>query len=155
MKILKKIAWGLLILFIAIQFYRPEKNTNEGDYVTVFELETNPPQVVKTLLTENCYDCHSNHTNYPWYNNIAPVSFWLEDHIKHGKGELNFSDWENYSAKKKDHKLEELIEEVEEGAMPIKEYTWTHGNLTPEEQETLITWANNVRVLYRLGPSPN
>ncbi len=155
MKILKKIAWGLLILFIAIQFYRPEKNSVEGNYVAVFELETNPPQEVKTLLRENCYDCHSNHTNYPWYNNIAPVSFWLEDHIKHGKGELNFSDWENYSAKKKDHKLDELIEEVDAGEMPIKEYTWTHGNLTSEEQEALMTWANNVRVLYRLGPPPN
>ncbi|WP_273005712.1 heme-binding domain-containing protein, partial [Leeuwenhoekiella blandensis] len=67
-----------------------------------------------------CYDCHSNQTTYPWYSNLAPASFYLEDHIKDGKRHLNFSEWEQYSAKRKDHKLDELIEEVEREGMPLE-----------------------------------
>ncbi|WP_350288210.1 heme-binding domain-containing protein [uncultured Croceitalea sp.] len=152
MKILKKIAIMLLVVFIGMQFFRPDKNTTEElDYVAAFELETNPPSTVKALLKTACYDCHSNNTVYPWYSNIAPVSYWMDDHIRHGKGELNFSEWANYSAKKKDHKLEELIEEVEEGEMPLKEYTWTHSeaHFTDEQRKLLMTWAKETRLKYQ------
>jgi hypothetical protein len=63
---------------------------------------------------------------------------------------LNFSDWQNYDTKKKDHKLEELIEEVKEGEMPLKEYTWTHGDakLTQEQINALVSWAKDARANY-------
>ena len=156
MKIIKKIALALLVVLIAIQFYKPEKNVAQGDHTAVFLAETNPPQEVKAILEQTCYDCHSNNTIYPWYNNIAPVSYWLSDHVKDGKKHLNFSDWENYTAKKKDHKLEELIEEVGEGEMPLKEYTWTHAEarLTSEQIDAVLSWAKRTRVLYQLGPQP-
>lgn len=153
MKILKKIAWLLLLVFIGMQFIRPDKNTTDNkDYVAVFEMETNPPIAVKEILETTCYDCHSDNTEYPWYNNIAPVSYWIDGHIKHGKGELNFSDWVNYSNKKKDHKLEEVIEEVKEGKMPLEEYTWTQeeARLTKEQRKSLFTWVNNTRKLYQV-----
>ncbi|MEB8347566.1 heme-binding domain-containing protein [Flavobacteriaceae bacterium KMM 6898] len=156
MKIAKKIGWVLLFVFIGMQFYRPQKNITSGDHSAVFLLETNPPQDVKIILETTCYDCHSNNTVYPWYSTIAPVSFWMADHVRVGKKHLNFSDWENYTSKKKDHKLEELVEEVEGGDMPLKEYTWTHGEarLTSAQREMIITWAKNSRVLYQLGPQP-
>jgi hypothetical protein len=150
MKIAKKIALALLVVLVGMQFYRPEKNVAAGDYVAAFETETNPSPEVKAILNTACYDCHSDNTEYPWYNNIAPVSYWLADHIEDGKKHLNFSDWQNYDAKKKDHKLEELIEEVKEGEMPLKEYTWTHGDakLTQEQISTLVAWADGVRANY-------
>jgi len=154
MKILKKIGWFALVLFLAIQLYRPAKNITSEDYVTVFEIETNPSAQVKLVLKENCYDCHSNQTSYLWYHEIAPISFWISDHIKHGKGDLNFSNWKSYSTKKKDHKLEELIEEIEANEMPLKEYTWTHGKLSDAEKELLLDWAKNTRLLYQLGKQP-
>ena len=126
MKIAKKIAWGLLIIFIGMQFYRPEKNLAQEGHAAAFLTETNPPEEVRVILENTCYDCHSNNTVYPWYNNLAPVSYWLADHIKHGKGHLNMSDWSSYDNKKKDHKLEEVIEVMEENSMPLNEYTWTH-----------------------------
>src|SRR6056297_1134209 len=125
MKILKKVLIGLLVLFIAIQFYRPEKNISKENDTVAFMQETNPSKEVRTILKTTCFDCHSNNTVYPWYDNIAPISFWLADHIEEGKSELNFSEWASYSDKKKDHKLEELYEETEKRAMPLKEYTWT------------------------------
>jgi len=156
MKIIKKIAVALLVILIAMQFYRPEKNTAQGDHTTVFLTETNPPEEVKLILKNTCYDCHSNHTRYPWYNNVAPISYWLADHIEHGKGELNFSEWERYSNKKKDHKLEEVVEVIEEGEMPLNEYTWTHSDakLTENQKQLIIEWAKRSRALYQLNQQP-
>jgi len=153
MKIAKKILVALLIVFIGMQFFGPDKNTTDkADYVAVFENETAPSQQVKTLLQTTCYDCHSNNTMYPWYSNVSPISYWMDEHIEHGKEELNFSDWANYSTKKKDHKLEELIEEVEEGEMPLKEYTWTHSEarFTKEEKSLLMDWAKQARAKYQV-----
>ncbi|MGB5498486.1 MAG: heme-binding domain-containing protein [Maribacter sp.] len=153
MKIIKKMAKVLLLVLIAMQFYRPEKNTTQGNHTAIFITETNPPEDVKFILKNTCYDCHSNNTRYPWYNNIAPVSYWLADHIKQGKGELNFSAWEGYSSKKKSHKLEEVLEVIEESEMPLNEYTWTHteAKLTDAQKQAIITWAKQSSALYQLN----
>lgn len=150
MKIVKKIAIVLLVVLVGMQFYRPEKNQAVGDYVAAFESETQPSAEVKHILKTACYDCHSANTEYPWYNNIAPISYWMADHVSEGKEHLNFSDWENYTAKKKDHKLEEVIEEVKEGHMPLNEYTWTHADaqLGQEQITALVTWAEEARKKY-------
>lgn len=148
-RILKILGYLGIIALIAIQFIRPEKNEAGYEAVKVFETETQPPAEVAGILKANCYDCHSNHTNYPWYAEVAPVSLWLEEHVEHGKEEFNVSEWASYSAKKKDHKLEELIEEVEEGHMPLDSYTWIHGNLSEEDQKKLIQWATLARLQYR------
>lgn len=156
MKITKKIAVVLLLVFIAMQFYQPKNNQAQGNHTASFLVETNPPQNVRLILRESCYDCHSNNTEYPWYNNIAPVSYWLADHVTDGKKHLNFSDWKNYSAKKKDHKLEEVAEMIEEKEMPLKEYTWTHekARLSEEQRKSIIEWAEQTKVLYQLNQRP-
>ncbi|MEZ4808846.1 MAG: heme-binding domain-containing protein [Allomuricauda sp.] len=153
MKVTKKIAIVLLVILVGMQFYRPEKNLAEGNYVAAFETETRPNTEVKKILEITCYDCHSANTTYPWHNNIAPISYWLDNHVREGKEHLDFSDWENYSAKKKDHKLEELVEEVEEGEMPLKEYTWTHkeARLTQNQKKALMDWAKKTRSLYQIA----
>ena len=156
MKIVKKIALLLLLVFIAMQFFRPEKNTDASDHLDVFLTETNPPREVMMVLKQACYDCHSNNTVYPWYSNIAPVSYWMADHIDHGKGDLNFSEWAVYSIRKKDHKLEEVVEVMESLEMPLKEYTWTHkeARLTPEQRKAVMEWAEKTRLLYQLDQRP-
>ena len=99
---------------------------------------------ITNTLKIACYDCHSNQSAYPWYTNIAPVSWWVKNHINEGSHHLNFSEWGTYSEKRKKHKLEECIEMVEEGEMPIDSYLWTHSDakLTKEEKEALISWVN-------------
>lgn len=156
MKIVKKILWLLLIGFVIAQFFGPEKN--EGDLATIdaFFEDTNPPEDVKYLLKETCFDCHSDVTRYPWYNNITPVNYWLDDHVRHGKSEWNVSKWKEYSAKKKDHKLEEVIELVEKKEMPLDSYTWTHSEakLTDEQIAAMVSWAESVRLKYDLEERP-
>ncbi|WP_250434499.1 heme-binding domain-containing protein [Hanstruepera flava] len=155
MKLFKKLLVILLVLFVIAQFFGPEKN--DGDLaINAFINDTNPPQDVEAILKESCYDCHSNSTRYPWYNNITPVNYWLADHVKHGKGHFNVSVWDEYSTKKKDHKLEELIEMVEEKEMPLNSYTWTHGEakLTDAQIQSVINWAQAVRIKYGLEAKP-
>ena len=150
MKIVKKILVALLIAFVLIQFYRPEKNNAELRDVAAFEAETNVDENIRTIMVNNCYSCHSNKTEYPWYAEVAPVSFWLDEHIEDGNKHFNVSKWSTYNSKKKDHKLDELIEEVEEGEMPLNSYTWSHGSITEAEKEAIITWAKKARENYEI-----
>ncbi|AXT58508.1 cytochrome C [Aquimarina sp. AD1] len=146
--VLKKVGLLLLVVLVIMQFVRPDKNESGYESVAYFENDTKPTEKVKEILKSNCYDCHSNQTIYPWYAEIAPVSYWLADHVEEGKEHFNVSDWEGYSDKKKDHKLDELIEEVEEGEMPLSSYTWIHGDLEKEEMEVLINWTRELRKKY-------
>src|SRR5215831_2751013 len=59
-------------------------------------------------LKRACGDCHSNETNWPWYSHIAPVSWWIRSHVRQGQRELNFSEWQTYSAAQKRGELESI-----------------------------------------------
>jgi hypothetical protein len=148
--LLKKLGLAILIVVVLAQFFGPQKN--DGDIATIepFLADTNPPEDVKLILKSSCFDCHSNHTRYPWYNSITPVNYWLADHVRHGKGDFNVSNWNEYSDKKKDHKLEELAEEVKEKNMPLPSYTWTHkdADLTQEQIDAIVEWVNTARIKY-------
>ena len=151
MKLLKKILLALLIVFIVAQFFGPEKNVGDYTSIETFIAETKPSPEVKKILQESCFDCHSDVTRYPWYNNITPVNYWLADHVKHGKGHFDVSKWNEYDTKKKDHKLDELIEMVEDKEMPLNSYTWTHteAKLTDAQIKAVIYWAKGARTIYK------
>ncbi|HLV40098.1 heme-binding domain-containing protein [Xanthomarina sp.] len=156
MKTTKKILFVVLILFVVAQFFGPQKNNGDLASVEPFLIETNPPENIKAILKESCYDCHANVTKYPWYDNITPVNYWLAEHVKDGKKHFNMSNWEGLSVKKKDHKIEELIEMVEKKEMPLPSYTWTHqeAKLSDAEILDMVNWAKQVRFKYSLIPKP-
>lgn len=144
---LQKFLIVMLILLFLIQFFRIDKNNPAADPSKDFMTLTNPPSEVASVLNSSCYDCHSNATLYPWYTNIAPVSWWIKDHVNEGREELNFSEWGTYSSRRMDHKLKEAIEQVEENEMPVNSYVWMHGNakLSPEQKTGLIAFFNSLR----------
>lgn len=152
MKWIKRFLIVALVVFVVMQFVRPDKNEGGYESLATFLAETKPTPAVEATLQSACYDCHSNQTKYPWYNNIAPVSYWLDEHIIDGKKHLNFAEWSSYSVKKKDHKLEEVAEEVEKGEMPLDEYTWTHGDakLSDQQIKELVQWVSAARLQYGL-----
>jgi hypothetical protein len=143
----KKIFIGLLFILIAIQFIRPQENNGEADTPNDISHYVQVPDNVMHTLKTSCYDCHSNHTNYPWYSKINPVGLWLNNHIQEGKSELNFSDFSTYDNKKIDHKLEEIGEELEEGHMPLPAYTLVHADAKLSEQQVkeIVEWAKAER----------
>lgn len=136
----------LLLGFIVIQFFQIDRSAPpvnpQKDFVTIM----NPPTRVGNLIKTACYDCHSYETKYPWYSYVAPVSWWIGNHVHEGREHLNFSVWGNYSAGKANHKLEECIEEVAEGEMPLTSYTITHGNaeLNAEQIKAVTNWLKTV-----------
>lgn len=150
MKILKKIGTLLLIVIIIAQFFSPDKNNGEVSSIEPFLNETNPPEEVVKILKVACFDCHSNTTRYPWYASITPVNYWLADHVDHGKEELNFSDWSNFSLKKKRHKMKEVGEEVEKKKMPLDSYLWTHADarLSETQVKAILDWSTREKEKY-------
>ena len=139
---IKRIGLALLAVLVVIQFFGIDKENPPVVAKQEFMGIVSPPADVKDMLKSACYDCHSNETKYPWYSNLAPVSWWLKGHIDHGREELNFSKWGTYDAEKAAHKAEEAAEEVEEQHMPIKSYLLTHGEarLTEEQRQRLAKW---------------
>ena len=139
----KKISIALFCIFVLIQFVRPTKK--EGLALTQNDIlhHDSVPADVQKILETSCYDCHSNHTNYPWYTNIQPVGLWMQDHVNEAKKELNFSEFNTYKPKRKKHKFEEIMDEVNEGEMPLTSYTLIHGNakLSAEQTAILVNWA--------------
>tara|TARA_Y100000385_G_scaffold66202_1_gene65800 strand:- start:3958 stop:4431 length:474 start_codon:yes stop_codon:yes gene_type:complete len=146
----KKVLIGLVIVFGIAQFFQPQKNQGKLESVALFLEETQATNEVQHILKHACFDCHSSSTNYPWYNSITPVNYWLNGHVKEGKKHFNVSEWDTYSVKKKDHKLEELIEELEGESMPLASYTWTHkeAQLSENQVQSLVDWANRIRSGY-------
>jgi hypothetical protein len=143
----KKIVVALLIILIAIQFIRPAQNKGEASGDKDFTHYVQVPTHIKTTLQASCFDCHSNHTNYPWYAAINPIGLWLNHHIEEGKAELNFSDFSTYDQKRMDHKLEETAEEVQEGHMPLPSYTLIHTDtkLSQEQVQQIVDWVKTER----------
>jgi hypothetical protein len=146
MKLFKKIMLALLVILLVLQAFRPTKNLSantENDISVSYAV----PTEVKTILAKACNDCHSNKTEYPWYANIQPVAFWLNDHVVDGKRHMNFNEFNKYRIAKQYKKLEECIDEVKDGEMPLESYTMIHKNaiLTEAEKTTLTNWCLTVR----------
>jgi hypothetical protein len=148
-KLLKYVLLSLVLIFVAAQFVRPSFSNPPVNPAH----ELRPPANVQAIMDRSCMDCHSHRTRLPWYSRISPVSWWLADHIEHGREELNFSEFGTYSQKKAAHKLEEVHEMVKKGEMPLREYTWGHwdARLSPQDKQTLIEWADaeRARILRR------
>lgn len=143
---IKKILLVLLAALIVIQFIHPKKNNIEGPQPNYIGNIFNIPEDVKAILAKACNDCHSNNTRYPWYANLQPVHWWLENHIKEGKKKINYDEFTHRPLRYQYHKMEETIEMVKEGEMPLNSYTWTHkdAKLTDEEKSKLTGWAQSV-----------
>ena len=147
------------IVFLAAQLIRIDKinysQTTSSDVFQVLDASTSVQEIIKTA----CYDCHSDQPRYPWYASVAPVSWKIGQHIEEGRDELNFSKWATYSAKRRDHKLEEMIEEVEGGKMPQPNYVRMHSEakLTDEQVASLKTWvtAERAKIAPELAEASN
>ena len=144
-KFLKITLFVLLVGFIVIQFFQPEK-TNEEITELHFFNQLEVPEEIQVLLTNSCLDCHSSQTRYLWYHHVSPVSWFINDHIIEGREELNLSDWKNLSVLDQISALDEMCEEVENGNMPLKPYLLLHpdAKLSEEEKEMLCEWVKEL-----------
>ncbi len=144
-KLLKIVLLILLIAFIAIQFIKPAKNAGEeipGNQISSIQPV---PQEIEHILKTSCYDCHSNTTRYPWYNNIQPVGWMLHNHIVDAKKGLNFSEFATYPTYSRYNKFKAIQKNIKSGDMPLFSYKIIHRNavLNASQKTDLINWAGN------------
>jgi hypothetical protein len=143
---MKRVILIIIVILIAIQFIRPTRNQNAQLSANDITKHYTVPDTVAAILKRACNDCHSNYTRYPWYTNIQPVGWWLQNHINEGKGDLNFSEFGAYTAKRQAHKMENVAKQVQKGEMPLDSYLWIHKDaiLSEGEKKVLIDWANGL-----------
>jgi hypothetical protein len=142
---------ALTAVFLLIQLV-PYGRAHDNPPV-IAEPNWDSPQT-RELAQRACFDCHSNATVWPWYSNIAPISWLLQRHVIEGREHLNFSDW-NQSHEEHGHgghEADELGESVQNGSMPLANYLWTHpeARLTDAERVAL---AEGLAVTAGLSPT--
>jgi len=146
MPLKKKFIYAIIALFtvlIVIQFIRPAIKTT----VSTGEIQA-PPQVT-AILQRACYDCHSNQTNLRWFDKVQPAYWLVADHIRKGRKGLNFSDWKSLAKPDQQAKLWEAVNQIAEGAMPIKSYQVVHPSTKVSDADLqglksyLLTMVNN------------
>lgn len=144
-KIFKILAVVIIAALVVIQFFRIDKTNPPVVEADTIDAAMAVSPDIKLILGRSCNDCHSNNTAYPWYSNIQPVAWFLKNHIDEGRRELNLSEFNTYNAKKKKHKLEEICEYVESGAMPLPSYLWVHRDavLSDSEKKALCDWSKS------------
>ncbi|WP_339840960.1 heme-binding domain-containing protein [uncultured Maribacter sp.] len=135
MKIVKIIGLFLLVTLVGIQFFPTSRNQSDTIPRTDFMLVNDVPEQIKNKLQVSCYDCHSNNTAYPWYNKVQPVAWLLENHVKEGRAELNFNEWDSLSSRRKASKLKSIISQIENDEMPLASYTLIHSDAVFSETE--------------------
>ncbi|MFA5298488.1 MAG: heme-binding domain-containing protein [Lutibacter sp.] len=142
MNVFKIIVIFIMVVLVGIQFIPTTRNQSvlilQTDFNNTFQVPNNVQQILKI----SCYDCHSNNTNYPWYNKIQPASWLLENHIKEGKKELNFSEFGTYSKRRQKNKLKSIINQIKKDEMPLYSYTLIHkdAKLSERNKKDLIDW---------------
>lgn len=150
-KKMKLVMYFVIGIAIVIQFIRPEfKNPPVDEKVAL-----NADPHVMSVLKTSCYDCHSGETQYPWYQNVAPVSWVMSDHIVRGRKALDFSNWAQIDPKVKLERLERAKRMVNNDMMPKHEYLWMHKNavLNTEQKEMLEKFFDSQ--IKELGGTPN
>lgn len=155
-QILKWSAITLLVVFVVIQLKRPDRGNPPIDAARTVQQHTKMTPEVAAIFERSCQDCHSNQTQWPWYSNVAPASWWLADHVSDGRRHLNLSDWTQGERRQKpkptSRQLEEICEEVEKGGMPLKSYLRLHpsAKLSPADVKAICDWTKTE--LQRLTP---
>lgn len=147
MKAVKVTGWILLVALVGIQFVPTDRNQSDLIPKTDFMVVNEVPKNIANIIKTSCYDCHSNNTDYPWYNKVQPVAWYLEDHVEHGKEELNFNEWDFYSSRRKNSKLKSVLRQIEDDEMPLTSYTLIHrdARLSDTEKKTVLDWVSKLK----------
>src|ERR1051325_11248883 len=141
----KALKWAvivILVLFVVAQACRPDLSGPPVDESKSMRATAQLAPEVGATFDRAGNDCHSSKTDWPWYSQIAPVSWWLKSHVDEGRHELSFSEWGTYSQRKTSVKLKEICEQVSAGEMPLKSYLLLHpaAKLSDADKKAICDW---------------
>jgi hypothetical protein len=136
-----------VVALAGIQAVRPARTNPITPSNADLRAHVRLPPEVSGILARGCGDCHSNRTRWPWYSQVAPVSWFVIDHVNHGRRHLNFSEWSTYDGDRRDTLLEGICEETSAGRMPMPSYLLIHrdARLASSDVQRLCDWARAAR----------
>ena len=137
----------VLVLLIGAQFVgagRTNPPSKPGS--SLLALQSTPADV-RAILDRSCRDCHSNDTRWPWYSRVAPISWFLLNHVNGGRDRLNYSRWTSYESDDQDKFLNGMCTLTRKGRMPVSSYLWIHrdAKLSDADIKTLCAWSDKMR----------
>jgi hypothetical protein len=143
------IKWSLVAaatVGVLIQFYRPELTNPPVDPSVTIQSKLHVPPEVDEILRRSCYDCHSHETRWPWYSAIAPSRWLLAKDVADGRQHMNFSQW-TYNNLRSVGKLDQMVQEIDEGEMPLRSYLLMHPSkrLSEQEKNLIFDWVEKER----------
>jgi hypothetical protein len=132
-------------LVLAVGLSRSRDRVNQASAMAHDLRDAEPLRELEAgkVLAQACANCHSNHTEWPWYSHVAPLSWCIQSHVRKGREELNFSKWRSYSARQRRAKLDSICGLISTGRMPPWSYTMLHpeARLTAKEKRSVCVWA--------------
>jgi hypothetical protein len=143
---LKVVGVLFLVVAVLIQFVRPERTNPPEQAGNFLGASVSVPSSVQDILQRSCMDCHSNRTRWPWYSNIAPVSWLVARDVHNGRAKMNLSEWGTYKPKRMIVRLDMMVSEVDKGDMPPRQYLLIHrdAELTEDQKTLLCDWAEHL-----------
>ena len=153
-KPVKSLLIVLVVAFLAIQVVRPARTNPPVDSSRTIHSQLQPPPEVARILERSCIDCHTNQTRWPWYSNVAPVSWLVANDVSEAREQMNLSEWAKYERKDAEELLEEICEETSKGNMPLPSYLLIHrsSKLSPQDVRTLCEWSKAARERLAMQP---
>ena len=141
----KVIGWAVLGLLGGVQFIRPSRNNDGNLPGSAFVQFYGVPDSVNRILQLACYDCQCINTCFRGYTNIQPLGWILANHVRKGKSNLNFSEFDRYPLSRQISKLKAIAGEIEDNEMPLKSYKLLHkkARLSAEEKYLIVSWMRN------------
>jgi heme-binding protein len=160
----RRLAVGVAVLVVApvmgwaaAKLTGPPRQNPEADELASFQAATGMPPEVAATLQRACGDCHTNRTRWPWYSHVAPVSWFVADHVNHGRRHLNLSEWSRAGGGERvKEPAAAICKEVRAGQMPLGSYLWLHRSaaLRAGEVEAICRWSEAVeRAARAITPS--
>lgn len=143
-----RLAWRVAVVLIAgvfaIQLARPARTNPPTEPSRTLTAITKAPPDVMDVLDRGCRDCHSNDTRWPWYSNVAPVSWFVIDHVNHGRRHFNYSDWAQQDPDHLPESLKNICDLTRKQEMPLSSYLWLHADsrLSDQDIATLCNWTD-------------
>jgi len=143
-RVLKAGGIAAIVLLLAAQLVRPARINPPVPESRSLEAVARITPAVSAVLERACRDCHSNRTVWPWYSNVAPVSWFVIDHVNHARSHLNFSTWADYEPRRAGKLLRSMCGETKNGYMPLPSYLLVHrhARLTSDDIAALCAWSS-------------
>ncbi len=121
-----KLVAGAAVLFAAMQAIRPARTNPAIDPQRTIHAALGSDTAASKVIDRSCRDCHSHATTWPWYSQVAPVSWLVAHDVNEGRDAVNFSEWAAYAPDRQRKLLADACEEVSEGEMPGLPYRLLH-----------------------------